>query len=78
MATVAGQMGVCQSGDLTSVGGSLQCTGTWAVVTVPAPFNPSTDLDAGVFAQAFAVGFVLIATISLAAVCIRKVVEVFK
>ncbi|MFV3416365.1 hypothetical protein ACNFH8_29290 [Pseudomonas sp. NY15436] len=49
---------VCD-GDLAVSGGSPICNGTWMLVQVPTPFDPST-LDPVALAQAFGVGFVVI------------------
>ncbi|MCY1287095.1 hypothetical protein D9M70_360810 [compost metagenome] len=49
---------VCD-GELGVSGGSPVCSGTWMLVQVPTPFDPST-LDPAVIVQAFGVGFVMV------------------
>lgn len=67
---------VCD-GEVSVSGGAPVCSGTWTLVQVQTPFDPST-LDLASCAQAFGFGFITIAPVLLAIAGARALIHFLK
>lgn len=67
---------VCD-GDLLVQAGSPVCQGTWMLVQVPTPFDPST-LDPVALSQAFGSGFALVGAVLAVGFGARAILNMIK